>query len=162
MRFTETRRSPMNAKVRLIFISTIPFVLGVALGGYLNSVSKPRSVLALKNCDNCWHPNEITGIITSVAIQKFPDWVPSVVLETETVIAIRHPAPAARHHYVVFPKRDIKNLSDLELKDRDQVADLHLTIRDLIVKNKLKNYRVWSNGQGIQIIGYLHFHLAGS
>ena len=149
-------------RVRLIISALILLAVGAAIGGYLNSVAKPRSILALRSCENCWHPNEISGLITSIAIQKFPDWVPNIVLETETTIAISHPAPSAKHHYVIFPKRDIKNIGDLSAEDRNYIADIHLTIRDLVRKKNLKDYRIWSNGPGSQLIGYLHFHLAGS
>src|SRR6266446_2418373 len=87
--------------------------LGVILGGYLFADTRPRSFLALSKCGGtCLNANELLGLLTSVGVQRFPAPVPSVVKETDKTIVIEHPSPQARIHYLVIPKRDIKNVGE--------------------------------------------------
>ena len=143
------------------FASTMIFLLGAVVGGWLCSDSQPRSVLALQRCD-CWRLNEITGLLASAWIQKFPGYVPAVVLETNQSIAIEHPSPEAEQHFVVFPKQDIRNAGELSADDDTSIVDIFAVLTELIRTHELKTYRIWTNGPGVQAVGYLHFHLAGS
>ena len=87
--------------------------------------------------------------------------MPSVAFETDKSIAIEHPAPQAKKHFVIFPKKDIKNLGELSDSDRESLVDVLATASHLVKNNNMSNYRIWSNGPKTQLIGYLHFHLAG-
>ena len=136
------------------------FLLGVVCGGYLFAASQPRSFLAVGRCEGtCLQPNELVGLVASVGIQNFPGLVPSVVKETDKTIAIAHPSPHARTHFVVIPKRDIKNVGQLSEADRDFLIDMFAVSRQLIDENGLVNYQLISNGPGYQTATYLHFHL---
>lgn len=75
------------------------------------------------------------------------------------MIAIKSPKPLARIDYIIFPKKDIRDLGDLSPADREYVDEIFLVISALIRENNLKNYKVLSNGPYLQITNYLHFHL---
>ena len=136
------------------------FVLGVMVGGFLFSNTQRRSLLAVTECDHCLAPNEISGLVASVLVQRVPALIPKV-LETERTLVVRHPTPQARYHYVLLPKRDIKNIGRIARGDQEYVVDLMAVAAHLVRENKLSEYRLWTNGPGEQAVGYLHFHLAG-
>ena len=136
------------------------FAAGVASGGYLFAQTTPRSFLALGDCqDRCYKPNELAGLIASAAILRAPSLVPGVVLESDTCLAIRYPKPEARVHYVLFPKHDTRNITTLTAEDSPYVLGCFAMVRELVARDKLKTYRLQTNGPGLQDIAYLHFHL---
>ncbi len=136
------------------------FATGAVCGGYLFSQSLPRSFLAVGSCqDRCYKPNEVAGLIVSAAILRAPFLIPNVVLESDTCLAIRHPMPYARIHYVLFPKHDTRNIATLTPADTPYVMGCFALARDLILRDKLEAYRLYTNGPGYQHIAYLHFHL---
>jgi aprataxin len=98
-------------------------------------------------------------LLASAGIQKAPSALPMVVKETDRCIAIEHPFPKTRFHFVVFPKKDIKNIADISVDDQEYVLDCLAVIRSLVNENGLWNYRVITNGPGSQDVTYLHFHL---
>lgn len=151
----------MNSRLKLWLFVLGGSVAGILIGGYAFSDSRPRSILAFDRCDGCLHPNEVIGLLASVAIQHAPGIIPNVVLESERTIAIRHPAPVAPRHFVIFPKKDIKNIGQLGAEDLESMQDLLAVAQALIHENQMKEYRFWTNGPGNQAVAYLHFHLAG-
>jgi diadenosine tetraphosphate (Ap4A) HIT family hydrolase len=133
---------------------------GVACGGYLFSKSEPRSILEVASCKNrCYKPNEVAGLIMSAAILRAPFLIPNIVQESDTCLAIRHPIPWGRIHYVLFPKQDIRNITTLTSADTPYVLGCFAMIRDLVLRDKLDAYRVYTNGPGYQEVAYLHFHI---
>lgn len=148
------------SRAKLYIALLLVLLAGIVLGGYLFSDTKPRSFLALHRCENsCLNPNELIGLVTSVGIQNFSGLIPSVVAETERTIVVEHPAPEARIHYLVFPKKDIKNIADVSEADEEYLVDAFRVIRELIREKGLVRYRVITNGPGYQAVTYLHFHL---
>jgi diadenosine tetraphosphate (Ap4A) HIT family hydrolase len=143
---------------RVCFAALI-FFAGIGLGGYLFSDSQPRSFLALSNCHKCYRPNDLAGLVASVGIQRAPSALPLVVKETDRCLAIEHPFPKARSHFVVLPKKDIKSIADISVDDQQYVLDCLAVIRALVIENGLRNYVVGTNGPGLQDVTYLHFHL---
>ena len=138
----------------------LTFLLGVVSGGYLFADTQPRSLLAFRKCEGtCFQPNELVGLLASVGINRFSGLVPSVVKETDKTIVVAHPSPQARTHYVVIPKRDIKNIGQLSDADRDSLIDVFAVTRQLIDESGLANYQLVTNGPGYQTATYLHFHL---
>lgn len=136
------------------------FALGVAGGGYVFSQSVPRSFLAIGSCqDHCYKLNEIAGLVTSAAILRAPFLVPGVVLESDTCLAVRHPKPEARVHYVLFPKHDTRNITTLTPTDTPYVLGCFALARELVARDNLRKYRLQTNGPELQEITYLHFHL---
>jgi diadenosine tetraphosphate (Ap4A) HIT family hydrolase len=72
---------------------------------------------------------------------------------------IEHPRPQARLHYLVIPKRDIKNIAELSDSDNEYLIDAFKVAREIIKENNLTDYRLTTNGPGYQGVTYLHFHL---
>ncbi len=135
---------------------------GVGLGGYLFSDSQPRSFLALSNCVSCYRPNDLAGLLASAGIQKAAGAIPLVAKETDRCVAIEHPFHTAKFHFVVFPKKDIKDIAHISVDDQQYVLDCLAVVRALVVENDLRTYRLQTNGPGLQDVTYLHFHLISS
>jgi len=136
------------------------FATGVVCGGYLFSQSVPRSFLAFGSCqERCYKQTEIAGLVTSAAILRASFFIPGVVLESDTCLAIRNPKPEAKIHYVLFPKHDTKNITTLTPADSPYVLGCFALARELVSRNHLQAYRLYTNGPEYQEIAYLHFHL---
>lgn len=142
-----------------LFLATLMLLAGVVLGGYLFSDSQPRSFLALSRCDSCYRLNDLAGLLASAGIQKAGAAVPVAVKETGQCVAIEHPFRRTKFHFVVFPKKDIKNIAEVAIGDQPYILDCLAVIRALVVENGLRNYRVETNGPGLQHVTYLHFNL---
>jgi hypothetical protein len=144
---------------RLLFAISF-FVVGIVVGGYVFSRSLPRSFLAVGSCERqCYKGNDLAGLLASAAIQRAPSLLPAVVLESDTCIAVRDPRPQPRGHYVLFPKRDIKNISTLTPLDVPYVLGCFALTRELVTRDGLQDYRLLTNGPRRQEVTYLHFHL---
>jgi hypothetical protein len=147
-------------RFKQIVYALLLFVTGVACGGYFFSQSVPRAFLAVGSCeDRCYNPNEIAGLIMSAAILRAPFLIPGVVLESDTCLAIRHPMAHIRIHYVLFPKHDTRSITTLTPADSPYVLGCFALVRELVLRDKLQAYRLYTNGPGFQEIAYLHFHL---
>jgi len=142
-----------------VLIGFVAFFVGLAAGGYFFQKSQPRSFLAVKDCTRCYRPNDLAGLLVSAGIQRVPEILPRVAKETDRCIAIEHPFAKAHTHFVVFPKKDIKNIADISVDDEPYVFDCLAMIRALVTENGLRYYRVLSNGPDLQDVTYLHFHL---
>lgn len=150
-------------KIRIILLVLAALLIGIILGGYLFSRTQPRSFLALNKCEaTCLQENELMGLLASVGIQRFSSFAPRVVKETDKTIVIEHPSPQARIHYLVIPKKDIKNVAELSESDREYLVDMFAVMRAIIVEKNLVNYRILTNGPGYQGVTYLHFHLTAN
>jgi histidine triad (HIT) family protein len=150
-------------KFRIVILMLASLVVGVILGGYLFSDTRPRSFLALNRCDGtCLQANELLGLAASVGVQKFSALVPSVVKETDKTIVINHPSPQARLHYLVIPKKDLKNIAEFSDADAEYLLDALKVAGVIIRENNLTNYRLTTNGPGYQGVTYLHFHLTAN
>ena len=126
-------------------------VIGIVTGGYLFSCG-----------GTCLQENELLGLLTSVGVQRFSALAPSVVKETDKTIVIEHPSPQARIHYLVIPKKDIKNVGDLSDADSAYLIDAFKTVSEIIREKNLTNYRLTTNGPEYQTMTYLHFHLTAN
>lgn len=143
-----------------LLVPLVIFAVGVVAGGYLFAQSPPRSFLSFTDCQGrCYKANELAGLLTSAAILRVSLLVPGVVLESDTCLAIRHPKPEARVHYVLFPKHDTRNITTLTPEDSPFVLGCFALARELVARDKLTAYRLQTNGPALQDIAYLHFHL---
>jgi histidine triad (HIT) family protein len=150
-------------KRKIIVLMLVSLVVGVMLGGYLFADTRPRSFLALNKCEGtCFQTNELLGLLTSVGIQRFPALIPSVVKETDKTIVIESPSPQARIHYLVIPKRDIKNIGELSDADNEYLIDAFKVVREIVKEKNLTDYRLVTNGPGYQSLTYVHFHLTAN
>ena len=147
-------------RLKYPLIGSALFAAGLAAGGWTFSKTIPRTFLMTRDCgDTCLRRNEVYGVIASIGLQRFPGLVPGVVMESDTCLAIRHPKPDMRVHYVLFPKHDTKNVSTLTDADVPYVLGCFAMTRSLVERDGLKAWRVSTNGPGVQEIAYLHFHL---
>jgi diadenosine tetraphosphate (Ap4A) HIT family hydrolase len=142
-----------------IALAALTLLVGVILGGYLFSDSQPRSFLAVASCDSCYQTSDLAGLLASVGIQKAAAAAPIAVKETDRCVAIEHPFRKAKYHFIVFPKKDIKDIADVATDDQQYILDCLAVIRALVVENGLRTYRVETNGPGRQHVTYLHIHL---
>ena len=146
------------SRLKIFILIVVALIVGVILGGYLFSDSRPRSILALNNCNGtCLQANELLGLAASVGIQKFSGLTPSVVKETDKTIVIER--PEAGLHYVVIPKKDIKNIAEVSDADADYLVDAIKVAGEIVREKHLVNYSLTTNGPGYQTVTYLHFHL---
>lgn len=154
---------PHPVKVQLprsrVLLALLIFVVGIAVGGYLFQDSQPRSFLALSRCESCYRPSDLAGLLASAGIQRAGAALPLVVKETDRCVAIVHPFQKFPFHFVVFPKKDIKDIADVSVDKQEYVLDCLAVIRALVIENGLRRYRVETNGPGFQHVTYLHFHL---
>ena len=146
-------------KFKLPFLFLLSICVGIVIGGYLFSQSQPRSFLAIQNCERCLNPSDLAGLLASVVIQKFPALIPLVVHETDKTVAFKLPFSKAKAHYVIVPKKDIKDVGEISEADVPYLADAFFVLGQIIRENKLVNYWLETNGPGFQDVTYLHFHL---
>ncbi len=143
--------------------NAIPILLsicaGIVIGGYLFSNSQPRSFLALNRCQNCLSHEDLLGLLASAGIQKFHGLMPMKVCETDKTIALKDPFSSERFHYIIVPKKDIKNVGEISAANAQYFTDALLVARWIIEQRKLSKYRLYTNGPGSQDVTYLHFHL---
>jgi len=136
------------------------FAAGIACGAYLFGQSIPRPLLASSACGaHCYTSQEVAGLLASAAILRVPFLVPGVEMESDSCLAIRHPKPDAHTHYVLFPKHDTRNIATLTAADTPYVMGCFALVRALVERDHLRNYRVLTNGPGLQDVAILHFHL---
>jgi len=146
--------------LKKITIPLIVFIAGIIVGGYLFRDVQPRSFLKIDDCDNnCLNPNELLGLIGSAGIQNLPDSMPFVVKETDKTIVIDSPIHQAPVHYVIIPKKDIKDAGDISELDKEYLVDAYAVIGEIIREENLEKYKIYTNGPYYQTVTYLHFHL---
>lgn len=133
--------------------------MGVLVGGVLFSDTQPRSLIAVRKCDNCLSASEFAGLVGSVVVLKLPGILPERVFETNYTVVFKHPFPSYKTHHVLVPKRDIKDIGHLSEDDKAYIVDLYATAAHIISEHGYRRYNLWTNGPGIQDVNYLHFHL---
>lgn len=138
------------------------FALGFALGGWLFADTQPRSFLAVGRCHDCMTAEDLAGLVGSVVMQKAPRSIPVIEIETDRTVAIRSPIPESRTHFVVIPKRDIRNVGELAKGDEPYLVDAYAVIGRIVRDHGLRNYRVFTRGPGDQSVTYLHFHIVSN
>ena len=142
-------------------VSCLLFIVGVGLGGYLFRGRLPRSIINLDHCQDgaCLQANDAAGLLASVGIAINPKVLPNIIEQTDKTVVIEHPFPQAPLHYVIIPKKDIKNIGELQPGDEAYVVDAYRVMQSIIVRQHLRNYKIITNGPDFQQVTYLHFHL---
>jgi diadenosine tetraphosphate (Ap4A) HIT family hydrolase len=103
---------------------------------------------------------ELLGYLGSAATQHAPGLIRGVVLETDKSIAMKYPIPwEARGHFVVVPKRDIRDIGALAKGDEPYLVDAFAVLGKLARQQGMKSYEVMVAGPDEQHVRYLHFHL---
>jgi len=153
------RQASWMLKGKLAMGGALCLALGLVSGGVLFSQSQPRSVLAIHHCQQCLNVHELAGLLASVGIQKFPGLLPSVVFDTDHTLAVQVPSTKQGAHYVIIPKKDIKNIGEISAEDAPYLLDIFAVAQYLIKDKALSSYRIITNGPDFQDVTYLHFHL---
>ena len=83
------------------------------------------------------------------------------LVETESLIAFRHPQPAYPFHVLIVPKKQVDSLASLDPSDSVFLSDLYSTVQSLVKQFDLgaEGYRLIVNGGKYQDFPQLHFHL---
>jgi histidine triad (HIT) family protein len=88
-----------------------------------------------------------------------------IIYEDETCLAFHDVEPQAPTHFLVIPKKEVRNIDHLTDEDLALAGTLLLRIRDIARQLGLESgYRVITNcgGDAGQSVPHLHFHvLAG-
>ena len=148
----------------LVVAMPLSLAVGFVLGAAAIHQPIPKAPVELPPTRRPWDPKDVMGLIGSAGIRTLAGHlitVPLVVLETDRTFALTVPTAEARTHYVLVPKKDIRDISQVSADDGPYLTDLFLTARQLVEKDGLKDYRIYTNGRGLQSVGYLHFHLVG-
>tara|TARA_B100001778_G_scaffold196063_1_gene161678 strand:+ start:692 stop:1036 length:345 start_codon:yes stop_codon:yes gene_type:complete len=86
----------------------------------------------------------------------------NIIYEDRLCIIIEDISPQAPIHYLAIPKKMIKGISDLnDTEDKDILGHIMISIRNQMVKMKIKDYRlVINNGsEAGQTVFHLHIHI---
>jgi histidine triad (HIT) family protein len=143
----------------------LAFGAGFLLGAAAIHRPIPGAPVELPPARQPWSPKDVMGLIGSAGIRTLSgnlEQLPLVVVETDTTFALALPAARNKLHYVLVPKKDIRDISGVSSDDQRYLADLFVTARHLVEKEGLDDYRIYTNGRGRQSVGYLHFHLVGT
>jgi histidine triad (HIT) family protein len=87
-----------------------------------------------------------------------------VISEDDDILVIQDIAPKAPIHYLIIPKKHIKNIQALEKEDADLVSKLMFKAKELADQLHADAFRlVINNGEQVgQSVFHLHIHfLAG-
>ena len=142
-----------------IFLVLAALCIGILIGGYLFSKSQPRSFLALAQCRDCLSHQDFLGLLASAGIQNFSGVMPLKVCETDKTIAVKLPSSSRRSHYIIVPKKDIRNVGEISRTNEEYFTDALYVARWIIEQQRLSKYRLYTNGPSSQEVTYLHFHL---
>ena len=148
------------------FIAAIVFSVA---GGFLLGAASihrpiPNAPVELPPARKPWDPKDVMGLIGSLGIRALAgrlETLPLVALETDRTFALAVSTGKTKVHYVLVPKKDIRDIDEIAPGDEPYLTDVFLTARQLVEKEGLYNYRIYTNGPGRQSVGYLHFHLVG-
>ena len=86
----------------------------------------------------------------------------NIIYEDPLCIIIEDISPQAPVHYLAIPKKMIKGISDLnDTEDKDILGHIMISIRNQMMKMKIKDYRlVINNGsEAGQTVFHLHIHI---
>ena len=135
------------------------FVVGLLIGWWLFSDSRSRQLITFRRRSHASAREELLGILASIGVRKLTGLIPGIILETDKTIVFKHPWPKYRIHYIIAPKKDIKDISDFSEDDKEYLNDLFAALSTVINQENIQDYKLWSNGPGKQDVTYLHFHL---
>ena len=80
-------------------------------------------------------------------------------METDKTIVIDQSSPGTRIHYLIIPKKDIKNIAEASEDDKEYLMDAFRVASNIVKEQRLQEYRLTTNGPSYQTATYLHFHL---
>ena len=98
-------------------------------------------------------------IFTKIINKEIPA---EIVYEQENIIVIKDINPRAKTHLLIIPKKEIPTINDLEIEDRELLADMFFVAKKLAKEMWIEdgyklNFNVWPNGW--QEVMHIHLHL---
>ena len=146
--------------IKRLVLYLILVIIGIGLGAYFFTGTEARKPLQFSGCEPvCFHTDEALGLLTSIGIRYASGYIPDKVMETDKTLAIKHPTSKIANHYLIIPKKDLKNLASVTEEDQVYIRDAIAVIQKIIADKNLKTFQIVSNGPGYQEATYLHFHL---
>lgn len=142
----------------------LTFLIGFLLGAASIHRPIPRAPVELPPARHPWSARDVLGLVGSLGIRALAgrlEAMPSVAVETDRTFALALPARENRVHYVIVPKKDISDIGQFSAEDQAYLTDVFLVAGRLAEKERLKGYRIYTNGGNLQTVAYLHFHLVG-
>ena len=94
-------------------------------------------------------------IFCQIAEGKIPG---NFVYQDENFMVIKDIHPQAPVHLLVIPK---KHIAELIGADEATLIRLMALAKNMIVDQKITNYRLVNNGKGAAVIDHLHLHILG-
>ena len=152
-------------KFRAAVVLSVTFLVGLLLGAALIHRPIPNAPVELPPARRPWNPRDVLGLVGSLGIRAMAghlDAIPGVVMETDRTFAIEIPDRWGRIHFVLVPKKDIRDIGQVTPEDQAYLTDAFLMASRLAKKEGLRSYRLYTNDRTLQSVAYLHFHLVGS
>ena len=88
-----------------------------------------------------------------------------IVYEDDELLAFNDINPQAPVHILIIPKKEIKTLNDIQIKDKDILGKMILLAKNLAKKHNIdeSGYRTVfnCNDDGGQTVFHIHLHLIG-
>ena len=138
----------------------IIFCLGLLVGASLFSRTVERSVQAPASCgSDCYVKADVVAVLLSAGIQLAPGFIPGVIVESDKCIGVQHWRPEGRYHVAYFPKRDSRNVMELQPEDMPYLLDCLALAKEHVSNAGYSSYRVVTNGPALQHASYFHFHV---
>ena len=86
----------------------------------------------------------------------------SVEMESDNIIAFKSIDPAAEYHFLVVPKKHVREFVSLAQSDFDLLSEMAEIAQGIIKRNDLSGgYKMIFNGGKHAEIKHLHWHLLG-
>jgi hypothetical protein len=149
----------VKKKLIWLLLGFFTLIFGFWLGLFVGVKVQPRSVLMLNKCQkNCLQMNEILGLVGSVGIELNGQKILSQK-ENDSCFSIKMPLTELKTHYVLIPKKDIRDLGDMSEENLEIVKSCIKIATEYIQEEKLTSYQFTSNGPDYQHVRYLHFHI---
>lgn len=151
------------ARASRVAVLVLTFAVGFVLGAAAIHRPMPDAPLELPPARTPWKPKDVAGLVGSIGIRTLAHHLtklPFVVVETDKTFALTMWSQSRIwKHYVIVPKKDLRDIGSLSPADAGYLTDVFLVARHLIERDHLRDYRFYTNGPGPQAVAYLHFHL---
>lgn len=151
-------------KTKTVLVSILIFVAGFACGAAAFVRTQARPLPSVRECESaaeCLTDKQVLGLVTSAGLHLAPGLMPDIVAQSRDCIGIRNPKVEmdAKVDYVFFPRRDMRDVLDIAPDDVEYVMGCFALMRKVANERGMHDWRVMTNGPGLQEIAYLHFHL---
>ena len=149
---------------RLVVSIVLTFLIGFLFGAAAIHRPIPGAPVELPPARHPWNAKDVLGLLGSLGIRAMAghlESIPGVILETDRTFAIELPARKNRVHYVLVPKKDIRDFGQITAEDHAYLVDIFLVARRLAEKEGLRGYVLYTNGRDLQAVAYMHFHMEG-